>query len=52
MPRLLFIGPVNIRKGLANTETGTWPPLNPPYLAALPTQYDLIEIVGENVEVF
>lgn len=52
MPRLLLINPSNLHKGLGNTKTTSYPPLNLPYIAALtPGHYD-IELIDENVEPF
>lgn len=52
MPRLLLINPSNEHKGLGNTRSTSWPPLNLPYIAALtPKHYD-IEVIDENIEPF
>ena len=52
MPRLLLINPSNRKKGLGNTKSTAWPPLNLPYIAAMtPRHYD-IALIDENVEPF
>ena len=52
MPKLLLINPSNEHKGLGNTRSTSWPPLNLPYIAALtPSHYD-IEVIDENIEPF
>jgi len=52
MLRLLLINPSNIHKGLGNTRSTAWPPLNLPYLAALTPEHYQIEVIDENIEPF
>jgi radical SAM superfamily enzyme YgiQ (UPF0313 family) len=52
MPRLLFINPTNIHRGLGNIKSTAWPPLNLPYLAAVTPKHYQISVIDENIEPF
>jgi radical SAM superfamily enzyme YgiQ (UPF0313 family) len=52
MPRLLFVNPYNLPKGLGNTRATAWPPLNIPYLAAVTPDHYKIDVLDENIEPF
>ena len=52
MPRLLLINPSNSHKGLGNTRSTAWPPLNLAYVAAVTPPNYHIEIIDENIDKF